>query len=222
MSHYRWPTCCGSRSAILAIFVAAVAWARRAFADLLAARAAPWRCRCFCSHPSPRCSAGRTWAPGGCDSSSTCWATNCWPREALGLRAGVLGWRWSRRAAGRRAGDRPEPAGPRRSPGAARTEPSGAAGLSALAALRGLVAAPVAGDHTDHHVRRSGGGRRLRRGLALAVPAIAAALPLGYYYLLSHGDPAWQLACQYEVIPRLSPLVLLLGSARWRWSRCSG
>ena len=47
--------------------------------------------------------------------------------------------------------------------------------------------------------------------LALAVPAVGAALPLAYYYLLSHSDPAWKLASQYELIPRLPALVLLAG-----------
>ena len=45
--------------------------------------------------------------------------------------------------------------------------------------------------------------RRLRSALALAVPAIAAGLPLIYYYLLSHHDSAWKLASHYEVISRL-------------------
>jgi hypothetical protein len=53
--------------------------------------------------------------------------------------------------------------------------------------------------------------RRLRQWAALAVPAIAAGLPLIYYYLLSHHDPAWQLAAHYEVIPRLPAIVLLAG-----------
>ncbi|MFL5864388.1 MAG: hypothetical protein ACJ780_27060 [Solirubrobacteraceae bacterium] len=53
--------------------------------------------------------------------------------------------------------------------------------------------------------------RRLRQWGALAVPAVAAALPLVYYYLLSHHDPAWQLASHYEVIPRLSAIVLFAG-----------
>ena len=53
--------------------------------------------------------------------------------------------------------------------------------------------------------------RRLHDWRALAVPAVAAALPLAYYYLLSHHDPAWQLASHYEVIPRLSAPVLLAG-----------
>ena len=46
---------------------------------------------------------------------------------------------------------------------------------------------------------------------ALALPAIGAALPLLYYYLLTHHDAAWQLASQYEVIGRLQAVVLLAG-----------
>src|SRR5579859_6373984 len=53
--------------------------------------------------------------------------------------------------------------------------------------------------------------RRDRDSLALIVPAAGAALPLGYYYVLGHTDPAWQLASTYEVIGRLQPLVLLAG-----------
>ena len=47
--------------------------------------------------------------------------------------------------------------------------------------------------------------------MALVVPALAAALPLAYYYVLGHTDPAWKLASHYEVIPRLPALVLLAG-----------
>jgi hypothetical protein len=53
--------------------------------------------------------------------------------------------------------------------------------------------------------------RRFHHAVALAVPAIGAALPLGYYYWLGHSDPAWRLAAKYEVISRLPPLVLLAG-----------
>jgi hypothetical protein len=52
---------------------------------------------------------------------------------------------------------------------------------------------------------------RLRHALPLAVPALGAALPLAYYYVLSHHNAAWHLASHYEVIGRLSPLVLLAG-----------
>ena len=53
--------------------------------------------------------------------------------------------------------------------------------------------------------------QRLQGVLTLALAAIGAALPLVYYFLLSHGDPAWKLASQYEVIPRLPALALLVG-----------
>ncbi|MHB1835430.1 MAG: hypothetical protein ACYCXW_10725 [Solirubrobacteraceae bacterium] len=53
--------------------------------------------------------------------------------------------------------------------------------------------------------------RRLRSALSLAVVAIAAGLPLLYYYILSHSDPAWKIASHYEVIPRLPALALLAG-----------
>ncbi|HEY2260441.1 MAG TPA: hypothetical protein VGH45_12040 [Solirubrobacteraceae bacterium] len=53
--------------------------------------------------------------------------------------------------------------------------------------------------------------RRFGQVLAIAVPAVAAALPLAYYYWLGHSDPAWKLASKYEVISRLPPLVLLAG-----------
>ncbi|HZE06961.1 MAG TPA: hypothetical protein VE127_17165 [Solirubrobacteraceae bacterium] len=52
---------------------------------------------------------------------------------------------------------------------------------------------------------------RLRDAPALAVPAIGAGLPLLYYYALSHHDAAWRVASHYEVIPRLPALVLLAG-----------
>ena len=52
---------------------------------------------------------------------------------------------------------------------------------------------------------------RLRDAPALAVPAIAAGLPLLYYYALSHHDAAWRLASHFEVIPRLPALALLAG-----------
>jgi hypothetical protein len=53
--------------------------------------------------------------------------------------------------------------------------------------------------------------QRSHGGFGLIVPIIGAGLPLAYYYLLGHTDPAWQLASQYELIPRLGVPALVLG-----------
>ncbi len=53
--------------------------------------------------------------------------------------------------------------------------------------------------------------RRGRGWRALAVPAIAAALPLAYYWLLSHTDAAWSLAGTYEATRRAPAITLLVG-----------
>ena len=45
----------------------------------------------------------------------------------------------------------------------------------------------------------------------LILGMIGAGLPLAYYWLLSHTDPAWTLASHYEVIARLPAIVLLAG-----------
>ena len=53
---------------------------------------------------------------------------------------------------------------------------------------------------------------RRRRGelAAIAIVLVAALLPLAYYVLLSHADPAWRLAAHNEAGPRLPALVLLI------------
>jgi hypothetical protein len=53
--------------------------------------------------------------------------------------------------------------------------------------------------------------QRLRGWRTLALPAIAAGLPIVYYYVLSHSDSAWRLAAHNEIASRFSPLVLLAG-----------
>ena len=53
--------------------------------------------------------------------------------------------------------------------------------------------------------------RALRGWRTLALPALAAALPLFYYEALARGDPAWKLASANEVVARLPALVLLAG-----------
>ncbi|MGH2914181.1 MAG: hypothetical protein ACRDMX_04250 [Solirubrobacteraceae bacterium] len=53
--------------------------------------------------------------------------------------------------------------------------------------------------------------RRMRGAVALTLAAVAAALPLAYYYLLAHEAPAWKIASHYEMIPRLPALALIAG-----------
>ena len=53
--------------------------------------------------------------------------------------------------------------------------------------------------------------RRGRGWATLAVPAVAAALPLLYYYALSHADPAWSLASTYEATRRAPAITLIVG-----------
>lgn len=56
--------------------------------------------------------------------------------------------------------------------------------------------------------------RRVRsRGLALVGPALATALPLGYYAVLSRADQAWRLAQTQSTAPRPNALLLLVALA---------
>jgi hypothetical protein len=53
--------------------------------------------------------------------------------------------------------------------------------------------------------------RRGRGTAILATVAVAAALPLLYYYVLSHADPAWSLASTYEATRRAPAITLIAG-----------
>ncbi len=53
--------------------------------------------------------------------------------------------------------------------------------------------------------------RRLQGWAVLAVPALAGVLPLIYYEMLSRSDPAWKLASSNEVVARLPLSVMLAG-----------
>lgn len=56
-------------------------------------------------------------------------------------------------------------------------------------------------------------GRFRRRLLPLLIPALATALPLGYYLLLSRIDPAWKLGQSQSGPGHPNPLLLLLALA---------
>jgi hypothetical protein len=55
--------------------------------------------------------------------------------------------------------------------------------------------------------------RRLRGWPALVLPAAGAALALGYFYLLSHGDPSWELASAHEAANRVPMTAMALALA---------
>lgn len=87
----------------------------------------------------------------------------------------------------------------------------GALAWAALAALLAAWLHPWQGITLVLIFLSLGVWQRHQGGIGLIIPALAAALPLAYYYLLSHSDPAWQLAAHYEMTPRLGSLALLLG-----------
>ena len=96
-SRCRWPTCCGSR-AVVALFLAAVAWARRAFADR-AGRAG--RGRGAGAVPVHAAGGpvqlGQPRQPDRSAFSSTCSATSCWrPASSGAMCRAPSAWRSSR------------------------------------------------------------------------------------------------------------------------------
>jgi hypothetical protein len=213
--------------AIVALFLAAVAWARRFFADRLPARAAVVVLCLFLYTPL---TALYSWTQlGGSPfrfqlyllGNELLAADKLWGYvpSALGLALVPAALLAIERALDRdRAG-----AGAARvhaPPGRALARPGRAPRHGArprpllLAAGAALLASwlhPWQGITLILIFTGLAGVGRFRHWRALAVPAIGAALPLAYYYLLSHHDPAWRLAGHYEIIPRLSAPVLLAG-----------
>ncbi|MFZ0040911.1 MAG: hypothetical protein WAK93_06380 [Solirubrobacteraceae bacterium] len=209
--------------AIVAMVLAAAAWARRMFGDQLAARAATVALSLFLFTPL---TALFSWTGLGSGSfrfnlyllgDELLWATKLWGYvpSALGLALVPVVL-----LAAERAVDPDVGAAPVRSPpwpiGAPPrvSRPRVAAGPLLVAGVAALLASllhPWQGVTLIVIFVALAAVRRLRNALALAVPAIGAALPLAYYYLLSHHDAAWKLAAHYEAIPRLPALVLLAG-----------
>jgi hypothetical protein len=201
---------------IVVLFVGAVVWARRAFGDQLAARAAVVALSLFLYAPL---TALFSWTQLGATrfrfqlyllGSELLAANKLWGYvpSALGLALMPVVLLAVERAldADRASASAP----PRR---AARTAVAETRPLL-LASLAAMVASllhPWQGITLILILAGLALWRRFQNWIALSVPAVAAGLPLIYYYLLSHTDPAWELASHYEVIPRLLPLVLLAG-----------
>lgn len=199
---------------ILALGLAAVAWARRFFGDQLAARAAVVTICLFLVTPLAALFSWTQWGAGSFRFSlfllgdEMLAADKLWGYvpSALGLALVPVALLATERALD------PDRAGawaPRR----ARRGPTAVRPLL-LATLASLVASwlhPWQGITLGLIYVGLAAVRRLRGAAVLAVPAIGAGLPLLYYYLLSHHDAAWKLASHYEVISRLPALVLLAG-----------
>ena len=219
--------------AIVAMFLAAVAWARRAFGDQLGARAATVVLALFLYTPL---TALFSWTKLGSGSfrfslyllgSELLAADKLWGYvpSALALALVPVALLAVERALDpdlvaerSRSSYRPvwRSGSPYLAAGRMRRPTRHASGLTALivASASALVASwlhPWQGITLIVILVALALWRRMRGALALAVPALGAALPLAYYYLLSHSDAAWKLASSYEVISRLSPLVLLAG-----------
>ena len=206
--------------AIVAMGLAAVAWARRFFADELAARASAVTISLFLCTPLAALYSWTQWASSSFRFSlyllgdELLAADKLWGyiASAIGLALVPVALLATERAL------RPGPGsagttGGRHGPGRARHD-SVAARPLILAALASLVASwlhPWQGITLGLIFVGLAVVRRLRGWAALAVPAIGAGLPLLYYDLLSHHDAAWRLAGQHEVIARLPAIVLLAG-----------
>ena len=189
--------------AIIALLLAAVAWARRLFADQLGARAATVTLSLFLYTPL---AALYSWTQMGAGSfrfslyllaDELLGASKLWGYvpSAIGLALVPTALLATERSL-------------TPSPGTSGTRPMVVAAVAALVACwlhpwQGITLVVIFIGLTIL--------QRGRQWFALAVPAVAAALPLGYYYLLSHSDPAWKLASHYEVIARLPAVVLLAG-----------
>lgn len=194
--------------AIVALMLGALAWARRTFDDQLAARAGVVTLSLFLYTPL---AALFSWTQLGSGSfrfslyllaSEVLAANKLWGYVPSALAVALV-------PVALLAIERALAPGPD-SPASR----SGAAGPVLVAALASLVASWLHPWQGITLIVIFAGLAVLQRGrhwFALSVAAAGAALPLGYYYLLSHSDPAWRLASHYEVIPRLPALALLAG-----------
>jgi hypothetical protein len=199
---------------IIALGLAAVAWARRFFGDQLAARAAVVTISLFLVTPLAALFSWTQWGAGSFRFSlfllgdEMLAAGKLWGYvpSALGLALVPVALLATERALD-----------PDRAPG-----PASRRARRSAVAVRPLLLATVAALLASwlHPWQGITLGliyvglavlRRLRSAALLALPAIGAGLPLLYYYLLSHHDSAWKLASHYEVISRLPALVLLAG-----------
>jgi hypothetical protein len=199
--------------AIVGMFLAGVAWARRAFGEQFAARAATVALALFLFTPID---ALVTWTQSGSTSfrfqiyllgDELLGADKIWGYipSALALALVPVALLAAERALDPYLGTRPAHRAMLRS-----VRP-GPLVLSAVAGGLATWLHPWQGITLIVIYIAVGVWQREKGGVALIVPALGAALPLLYYYLLREDNAAWALASHYEQVGRLSPLVLLAG-----------
>ena len=188
--------------AAIALFLAALAWARRLFADQLGARAAMVALALFLYTPV---AALVSWATLGSSAfrfqmyligDELLPANKLWGYvpSALGLALMALALLAVERSL--------VPTG---------TRTACAVALGSLAALLSSLLHPWQGATMLLVFAGLAVWQRLRGAWLLIPPALGAGLPLLYYLVLSHADPAWRLAAQNEAVARLTLAVLLAG-----------
>ncbi len=221
--------------AVIALFAGTLAWARRMFGDQARARAAVVVLSLFLYTPLAALTSWATLGSGRFQfqmyllgyellAANKLWGyapsalalalmpvTLLATERALAPSLTVAGAPEQARPGDTHAADEARPDGTHAPEGA---RPDGTRGPLALACLAALLASwlhPWQGVTLLVIFAGLIAWQRLRGWLTLAAPALAAALPLVYYHLLSSRDPAWRLASHYEVVARLPPLVLLAG-----------
>jgi hypothetical protein len=194
--------------AIVALGAGAVAWARRMFGNQAGARAATVALSLFLGTPATEFFGWTHSGKGGLAfplfliGSELHGADKIWGYTPSAIALGLMpiALLATERALG--GATVPQPPRARR------------AGAIALAAGAALIAAwlhPWQGVTLILILVGLAGLRRGRGAAALVVPAVAAALPLLYYYVLSHTDPAWSLASTYEATKRAPAITLIVG-----------
>jgi hypothetical protein len=221
--------------AVIALFAATLAWARRMFGDQARARAAAVVLSLFLYTPL---TALTSWASLGSGRfrfqmyllgyellpANKLWgyapsalALALMPVALLATERALAPTLTAAGAPGRagpggaRALERAGPGGTRAPERAGSGGTRGPLALACLAALLASWLHPWQGVTLLVIFAGLAAWQRLRGWFTLVFPAVGAALPLVYYHLLSTRDPAWRLASHYEVVARLPPLVLLAG-----------
>jgi hypothetical protein len=210
--------------AVIALFAATLAWARRLFGDQLPARAAVVALSLFLYTPLAALTSWASLGSGRFQFQMYLLGYELLPANklwgyvpsalAVALMPVVLLATERALAPTLMVAGAAEPQRPDGAPPPERAHLGGTRGPIVLACLAALLASwlhPWQGVTLLVIFAGLAVWQRLRGWLTLLLPALSAALPLLYYHLLSTHDPAWRLASHYEVVARLPPLVLLAG-----------